>query len=158
MQAVDSLDLAILAELSDNARVQVTELARLLDTPASTIRDRICKLEDAGVIRGYRVVLNYEKLGLPVKAVIQAQRAQSVSLEQIFSEPADVPEIANVQVLTGQTDELIIFYARDVHHMKDLIFNKLSQWDGLVHMSTAIVMDERSWSPVRRLEELLKED
>lgn len=155
MQSVDRLDLDILMALSDNARVQVAELARLLDTPMSTIRDRIRKLEEADIIRGYHAAINYEKLGLRVKAVIQAQRAQTVSLEEILSEPVGLPEIAHVQLLTGQTDELITIYARDVHHMKDIIFNRLSRLAGLVHMSTAIVLDERSWSPVRHLEELL---
>ena len=71
---------AILAELEQDARIPISELARRLDSPNSTIRDRIRALEENGVILGYTAIIDPEKLGLGVKAIIQASRAQSVSL------------------------------------------------------------------------------
>ena len=145
MRPLDDLDLAILAELEGNARITASELARRLGSPNSTIRDRIQRLEDDGVIRAYTAIIDPEKLGLGIKAVVQVTREHSVSLETLISEAAKLPEITNVQLLTGDTDELITIYARDVDHLKDVMYNKFGSLPGLIRMSTAIVLDERSF-------------
>lgn len=150
MRSLDDLDLAILAELESNARITVSELAGCLDSPNSTIRDRIRKLEDDGVICAYTAVIDPEKLGLGIKAVVQVTREHSISLETLVSEATKLPEVTNVQLLTGNTDELITIYARDVAHLKDIIYNKFESLPGLIRMSTAIVLDERSFPMTNR--------
>jgi Lrp/AsnC family transcriptional regulator for asnA, asnC and gidA len=151
MYSPDNLDLSILAELTNNARLAVSELARRLDAPTSTIRDRMRKLEEEGVIQRYTVSIDYTKLGFFMKAVIKAKRDQSVSLEEILSEPAGLPEIVRLQILTGETDELITVFARDTDHLKNIIFNKFAEFTGINQMSTAIVMDERDFPLIHRL-------
>ena len=150
MRPLDDLDLAILAELESNARITTSELAKRLKSPSSTIRSRIQKMEDDGVICAYTVVIDPKKLGLGIKAVVQVTREHSVSLETLISEAAKLPEIINVRLLTGDTDELITIYARDVDHLKDVMYNKFGSLPGLIRMSTAIVLDERSFSLINR--------
>ena len=149
MRPLDELDLAILAELENNARIMVTELARRLNSPTSTIRDRMQKLEEDGVIRGYTAIINSEKLGLGIKAVIKAKRAENVSLENSLFTPSKLHAVTKVQALTGDTDELITVYARDVDDLKDLIYNRIGSLPGLSWLSTGIVLDEIS-SPLTR--------
>ncbi len=149
MRPLDELDLAILAELENNARIMVTELARRLDSPTSTIRDRIQRLEEDGVISGYTAIINPEKLGLGIKAVIKAKRAENISLENSLFEPSRLLAVTKVQALTGDTDELITVYARDVEDLKDLIYNRIGSLPGLSWLSTGIVLDEIS-SPLTR--------
>lgn len=150
MCSLDDLDLAILAELENNARITVSELARRLGSPNSTIRDRIRALEEDKVIRGYAAIIDPKKLGLGIKAIIQVAWAQNVSLEEILSEPGNLSETTNVQALTGEVDELITIYARDVDHLKEIIWDKLGQFPGVTKWSTAIVLDERSFPLTRR--------
>jgi DNA-binding Lrp family transcriptional regulator len=150
MNALDDLDLAILAELEQNARLPISELARRLGSPNSTIRDRIRGLEETGVILGYTAVVNPEKLGLGIKAIIQAGRAQSVSLEDFCSEAAEYPEITRVQIVTGGTDQLITVYVSDVEHLKEVIFDKIGTLPGLTKSDTTIVLDERNYPLTRR--------
>jgi len=149
MQPLDELDLAILAELEDNARIMMTELAKKLNSPTSTIRDRIQKLEEDGVISGYTAIINPEKLGLSIKAVIKAKRAENISLENSLFEPSKLLAVTKVQALTGDTDELITVYAHDVEDLKDLIYNKVGSLPELTWLSTSIVLDEIS-SPLTR--------
>ncbi len=144
MRSLDELDLAILRELERNARVSVSELARRLDTPNTTLRDRIKRLEEDSVILGYAARINPEKIGYGIKAVIQITRDQTISLSQLLAEPTDLPEIVGIQILTGDTDELITIYARDVDHLKEIIYNKFSRVPGLLRMSTAIVLEEET--------------
>jgi len=145
MRPLDDLDLAILAELENNARITVSELARRLDSPTSTIRDRIRRLEEDGVILGYTAIINPEKLGLGIKAIVHVTRDHGVSLETILSEATKLPEMTKVQLLTGDTDELITLYARNVDHLKDVMYNKFGLISGMIRMSTAIVLEERDF-------------
>ena len=149
MRSLDELDLSILAELENDARITISALARRLDYPSSTIRDRIRRLEEDKVIRGYTAIIDHRKLGLGIKAVIKVTRAQNVSLENSLYKPAKLPEVTNVQTLTGDTDELITVYARDVDDLKDIIYNKVGSLPGLTWLSTGIVLDEIS-SPLTR--------
>jgi Lrp/AsnC family transcriptional regulator for asnA, asnC and gidA len=149
MHSLDELDLAILSELESNARIMVTELARRLSSPPSTIRDRIQRLEEEEVISGYTTIINPRKLGLEIKAVIKVKRAENFSLETSLYEPAKLLEVTRVQALTGDTDELITVYARDVDALKDIIYNKIGSLPGLSWLSTGIVLDEIS-SPLTR--------
>jgi DNA-binding Lrp family transcriptional regulator len=150
MTSLDDLDLAILAELEGNARIAVSELSRRLGAPSSTIRDRMRGLEENGVIVGYTAVIDPAKLGLGIKAIIQVARDQSVSLEDFRSEPLEFHEITNVQLVTGETDEFITVYVRDVEHLKDIIYNKVGSLPGLTRSNTAIVLEEGRFPLTRR--------
>ena len=70
MKSLDDLDYQIIAELEKDARISILDLARKLDYPNSTIRDRVHKLEEEQIILGYSAKLNYKKLGFGIKAVI----------------------------------------------------------------------------------------
>jgi DNA-binding Lrp family transcriptional regulator len=145
MHSLDDLDLAILAELESDARITVSELARRLDTPNSTIRDRISRLEKEGVIRGYTAIIDPRKLGLAIKAVVQVSLNPNVASEVVITKTAELPEATDVQILTGDIDELVTVYARDVDHLRDILLNKIGQLPGLVRISTAIVLLEKTF-------------
>jgi len=150
MYAPDQLDLAILAEMEEDARISVSELARRLDSPNSTIRDRIRNLQENGVILGYRTIIDPAKLGLGIKAIVHATRDQTVSLEDLRSEPVEFDEVTTVQLVTGETDELITVYASSVDHLKDIIYNKVGTLPGVTRSNTAIVLEEKQYSLIRR--------
>jgi Lrp/AsnC family leucine-responsive transcriptional regulator len=150
MHSLNELDLAILAELERDARISVSKLARRLNSPNSTIRDRIRALEESGVILGYSAIINPKKLGLGIKAIIQASRAQGVPLEDFCSEAEEFPEITHLQVVTGDTDQLITVYASNVEHLKDIMFNKVRTLPGLTRANTTIVLEEKRLPLTRR--------
>ncbi len=149
MRQPDEIDFAILVELESDARITVCELARRLGHPNSTIHDRIRRLEEAKAIRGYTAIIDPRKLGPSLKAVIKATRAKNVSLDDSLHKPAELIKVTNVQTLTGDTDELITVYARDVDDLKDVIYNKVGSLPGLTWLSTGIVLDEIG-SPLTR--------
>lgn len=153
MYKFDDLDTAILIEMERNARITFSELARRLDTPHTTIRDRVRRMENGGVILGYRAIINPESLGLNIKAIAHVTRDQAVSLGDIASESASLPEIARVQVLTGDVDELITFHARNVEHLKEMIYEQFASMPGILKMSTSIVLEEREFPLIRQDEE-----
>jgi len=150
MPQLDDLDLAILAALEENARIPVSELARRLGTPGSTIRDRIRGLEEQEVILGYTTRINAAKLGLGIKAIIQVARDGRFSLEDFHREPAELPAITKVQLVTGERDELITVYATDIEHLKEIIYNVVGALPGVTRSDTAIVLEETRLPLTRR--------
>jgi Lrp/AsnC family leucine-responsive transcriptional regulator len=151
MHLPDDLDIKILTELENNARISISELARHLEYPTSTVRDRIRGLEESGVIRGYSAVIDPKKLGMGIKAVIQVVRSPSVPLDDIFSETDQTPEFTDVQILTGEVDELVTIYARDVDHLKEILYTRFGKFKGVESWNTCIVLDERSYPLTRHL-------
>jgi DNA-binding Lrp family transcriptional regulator len=150
MPLLDELDLAILAALEENARIPVSELARQLDAPGSTIRDRIRGLEEEGVILGYTTRINAAKLGLGIKAILQVARDERFSLEDFHREPSELPAVTQVQLVTGETDELITVYAMDVEHLKEIIYNVIGALPGVTRSNTSIVLEETHLPLTRR--------
>ena len=142
MPLLDDLDLAILAALEENARVPVSELARRLETPVSTIRDRIRGLEEEQVILGYTARIDAAKLGLGIKAILQVARDERFSLDDFHRESTELPAVTKVQLVTGETDELITVYATDVDHLKEIIYNVVGALPGVTRSNTSIVLEE----------------
>jgi Lrp/AsnC family transcriptional regulator, leucine-responsive regulatory protein len=68
---LDETDWQILCELQADARLSYSELGRRVNLSSPAVQERIRKLEDSGVIKGYRAELDLEQLGLPIKALVQ---------------------------------------------------------------------------------------
>ena len=151
MYTCDALDLDILSALEENARVPVSELSRRLGVPHSTVRDRIRAMEDEGIILGYGVRLDPAKLGLGIQVIIQTSRDQSVKPRDFMQRLSEFPEVTRVQLLSGDTDENVTLYVRDVEHLKQMIYDRVGQLDGLASSSTALVMEERTFPLTRQL-------
>ncbi len=153
MHELDDLDLAILTKLERNAKVTLLELARQLGAPRSTIRERIQRLEKSGVIRGYAAIIDPEKLGFGIKVMVQVTRDQRVTMETYVSEMASVPEVTHIQLISGEADELVTIYVRDIEHLRQVLYDKIGVLPGVLRTTTAVVLFEQSIPFTARLRE-----
>lgn len=87
--------------LQSNGRLSFTEIGKIVGLSAPAVADRIIKMEEAGIIRGYRAVLELEKLGLPVKAIISF-KAYSGKLESFLTLIRSKQEIQECHRVTGE--------------------------------------------------------
>src|SRR5689334_12211544 len=69
-RSIDDLNWNILEELQKNARLSTTEIGRRVGLSAPAVADRIEKLEEQGIIKGYHTALDYDKLDLTIRAFI----------------------------------------------------------------------------------------
>ncbi|PRY37261.1 Lrp/AsnC family transcriptional regulator [Umezawaea tangerina] len=76
-ESLDATDWAILAELQADGRVPLTELGRRVNLGASATTERVKRLEASGVITGYRAVVDLERVGCAVLAVVRLKHAGS---------------------------------------------------------------------------------
>ena len=103
---IDGLDWQILRALQENARVSFSELGRRVGLSSPAVAERVRRLEDAGVITGYGVQLNLEKVGFPILAFIRIS-AIGTNCAEIGSFAKTLPEVLECHRVTG-TDSAIM--------------------------------------------------
>jgi Lrp/AsnC family transcriptional regulator, leucine-responsive regulatory protein len=91
---LDARNVQILALLAGNPRMSVSELARSVGMSAPATRERIQRMEEAGVIRGYRLDIDPSALGYPITAIIRVRPM-----------PGKLPKIAELAVAMSQVME-----------------------------------------------------
>jgi Lrp/AsnC family leucine-responsive transcriptional regulator len=97
---LDLVNLRLLAELQDNPRLPMTELARRVGMSSPAVTERVRRLEEAGVIRGWRLDLDPAALGLPMTAYVRV-RPNSGQLARVADLARAIPEIVECHRVTG---------------------------------------------------------
>ena len=123
---VDELDREIIRALNRNARKSFRELARKVGTSVTGIINRIKKLEESSVIKGYIPVVDPEYFGLNLIAIIALRISQGKLLET-QKEIAEDPHTVAVYDITGEWDSLIIGIFKDREDLNRFIKNVLSR-------------------------------
>jgi len=133
---VDSLDLALLRALTENARQSQRALAREVQMSAPAVADRLARLERAGVIRGYRADIDWAALGYPVTVYLAVTAGPGMDLSDIIREIRELPEAAEMSVVTGGLDLLVRLRVRDHTHLRELLLTKIFQISGVQRTET----------------------
>ena len=122
---LDALDWQILRELQQDARLSYNALARRVGLSAPAVAERVRRMEEAGVIVGYRAEIDPAKVGLPVTAVIQLHCAPGRCLLKTAS-AADFPEIIEVLKVSGPYCTILKVVAASIPHLEQF-FERLGQ-------------------------------
>jgi DNA-binding Lrp family transcriptional regulator len=104
---LNETDKRILKGLLDDARFSSRQIAKNVGVSVGTVLSRIRRMEDEGLIKGYSVILDHEKLGyqLTVLTEITVSKGRLVETE---SEIAKIPNVCGVYDVTGLTDAIIV--------------------------------------------------
>ncbi len=139
---MDDIDRKILAELQEDGRLTITELAnRVRLTPAPCHR-RLRELERNGVITGYRAVLDPAAVGLGFEALVNVtmDREDANTVAAFEAALAAVPEIRHAERLFGDPDYLLRVVATDLNDYATLRDQKLATLPGVQRITSTIVM------------------
>lgn len=145
---LDDIDLALVRLLGMDARSSQRSLARELGMSAPAIGERIARLERTGVIRGYSVVLDWGAAGFPVVIYLAITAAQGFDLGPVMTAVSQLPEVENVDVVTGELDLLARVRVRDYGHLRSLLLDKVWQVKGVQRTETYLSIAE---SPYKNL-------
>ena len=131
----DRFDRAILTTLAAEGRVSITELARRIGLSKSPTQARLRRLEELGVIRGYRAILDPIRLGLDHVAFVEVRMfdTRESSLAAFNEAVAAVPEIEQVHLIAGNFDYLLKVRTADMRSYRRVLAEKIST---LPHVST----------------------
>jgi Lrp/AsnC family leucine-responsive transcriptional regulator len=141
---LDTIDRHTLKALQKDGRKKNYELAKETGLAPSTMLDRVKKLEDKGIIKGYRAVMDPEKLGLKAQgfACISLDRHQVKDIEILENEIKNIPNVRACYHITGRFDYLLHVVALELGDLGDLIKEKLATIPGMGKIETFIVYAE----------------
>ena len=136
---LDDTDRSIIEVLERDARTSLRRIAEEVDVSLGTVSNRVKKLEETGVIKDYRVILDSEKVGWNLNVVI-GLRIQKGRLIEIQEKIARDNRVYGVYDVTGEFDSMVIARAKDRSDLDDLSKNVLSM-DGVVRSVTHLVLN-----------------
>lgn len=117
VENLDNIDIQIEDLLQKDARIKVSDIARIVHLSITAVVRRIERLEDRGVIRGYRALLSAEKVGMNVHGFIVGG-VYSVSLQELQRYIDSVPNIVRCEtIISGGKEVLLEFYFRDLDEL-----------------------------------------
>jgi Lrp/AsnC family transcriptional regulator, leucine-responsive regulatory protein len=140
---IDDLDRAILVALERDARSSARAIGREVGVAAGTVGQRIARLEQLGVIRGYAAQVERALLGQPLRVVVGLQMSQGKDMPQALAELAALPEVEEVLVVTGRWDVLVLARVADPQELNRVLTQELWRSPSFRHSETMIVIDER---------------
>ena len=117
---LDDIGWRILQELQENPRIGYTELGRRVGMTDTAVAQRVRRLEESGIITGYRLELNTEKLGLPILAFIRLT-SNDVKSGRVDSLVKSLPEILECHRVTGDDSYIMKAVVASVQHLETLI-------------------------------------
>jgi DNA-binding Lrp family transcriptional regulator len=145
---LDEKDISILALVQRDCKLTAREIARKIDSPITTVFAKIKRMEERGVIREYRAVLNPKKLDCGTTAFILASVTYGIrNEEKPFSqrdraaEIAKFPEVQEVHIITGDWDLLIKLRAESVETVGEFVIDKLRFVRGIEKTLTCMVFE-----------------
>ena len=138
---LDDIDHQILDILIDNTRVPFTDISKRLLISAGTVHVRVKKMEDAGIIKGSSLNLDYEKLGYSFIAYIGIYLEKNSMTMEVLDSLEAIPYITVAHITTGKFNIYCKLRARDTKHAKDLIF-MIDDIEGISRTETMISLEE----------------
>ncbi len=117
---LDATNLRLLGELQEDARMSLAELGRRVGLSAPAVAERVARLEEAGVVRGYRVELDPRALGLALSVVLRI-RPGPRQIAAVGDLARRTPEVVECVRVTGEDCYVMRLHVRDVEHLEEVI-------------------------------------
>lgn len=116
----DARNVEILALLQDDPRMSVSELARRVKMSAPATRERMQRMEEAGIIKGCRLELDPAALGYPIAAFVRV-RPMPGKLPKIAELAASLPQVAECHRITGEDCFILKVYLDSLDNMDRIL-------------------------------------
>ena len=141
---LDQVDLQILRNLQNNARLTTKELAASVHLSTTPVFERLRRLETGGYIKRYIAVLDAEKLnqGFVVFCSVKLRRLNREIASDFVRIIQDIPEVTECYNISGSYDYLLKIHAPNMKYYQEFILNVLGTIESLGSLESTFVMDE----------------
>ncbi len=136
---LDELDLRIISILMQDARKSVREIARELGVSPATVHNRLKKLQESGVIKGFMPIVDFSKLGYQITAVIMIS-VEGHRLRELEEELKEIKNVTAIYDITGEFDILVIAKFKNVQSL-DFFVKDLLEREGIKKTVTHIAFN-----------------
>ena len=140
---LDSFDHAILRELAADGRMSATELARRIALSTSPTQARMKRLEEAGVITGYRANLDPVKMGMAHVAFVEVRLSDTreAALQAFNKAALAVPEVEQCHMIASRFDYLLKVRTADIQDYRRVLAERISALPFVASTSTYVAME-----------------
>ena len=145
---LDERDLDIIAVLQEDARATYADVAHRVGLSASAVHERVRKLEQSGVIRGYRAIVDPAAVGLFVTALVAATPFDPGQPDDLPQRVADFPEVEDCFSVAGETNYVLKVRVRTTAHLEELI-RRLREKAGVATRTTIALSIPFEGRPLR---------
>ena len=136
--SIDRLDLRIIRSLSQNSRKPYSTIARELEVSDGTVRKRVNRLVEDGIIRQFNLLLDYHRIGRIVKAFIGI-RVIANKLMNVVGHLEGNPDVQVLYRTTGNVDLFVEVIFKDMEELKQFLEQELSI-DGISYTEVTVVI------------------
>ncbi|MHA6696168.1 AsnC family transcriptional regulator [Chryseobacterium sp. A301] len=138
---LDEVDKKILDFLVENTRMPFTEIAKQMDVSAGTIHVRVKKMEDAGIILGSSLTINYAKLDYHFTAFIGILLNKSNRTQDVLKQLSLIPNVVEASVISGKYNIFCKLKARNTQDAKRIIY-QIDDIQDVMRTESMISMEE----------------
>lgn len=135
----------MLSLLEKNARIEVSDLAALLNTDEETINNKIKECEDNNVIAGYHTIINWDNANTEtVKAMIAVSSTaeRDTGYDHIAEIIANYPEVDSLYLVSGKTEFILIINGSTMREIANFIAHRLAPIEGVISTETMFILKE----------------
>lgn len=140
---MDEKDRLLLRELEENSSVPPEDLAVMADLSESDVQNRIRRLEEAGVIRKYTAVVDWERAGDGVVAAVielKVSPERDYGYDRIADRIARFRQVRSLRLMTGTYDLQLIVTGGSMHEIARFVSEQIAPMDRIRETATHIVM------------------
>ena len=145
-KTLDETGWRILTELQADARVSFSELGRRVALTPPAVAERVRRMEEAGIIQGYRADVDLGRVGLPITVFIR-WTAVGNDCAALGEEAREIPEILECHRVTGEESYVVKASVRSVEHLEELINRLMPHGETKTSMVLSSAVEHR---PVER--------
>lgn len=146
---LDDINRDLLDLLQVDGRMSYRELGERVGLTAPAVTERIRKLEDQGVIKGYRAVVDYEALGFPLLCVVRLNTRHST--QGVDDVIRAIPEVIEANRVTGSESHVIRARVRSTQHLEELLHHLWEYGDSVTNIVTSSPVPRRPMNLKRAL-------
>lgn len=138
---IDTIDRRLLDLLREDGRMSVNELAQRATVSRATAYNRLARLRNNGVIRGFTVEVDPRKAGLPIAALVMVNVVQH-SWRSVGDRLRRLPGVEWLALSAGPFDYVLLVRAPDVEHLRDVVLEGLQSIPEIQGTQTLFLLDE----------------
>lgn len=153
---MDDTDHSILDMLIENTRTPFTDIAKKLKISAGTVHVRVKKMEEAGIITGSSLRIDYKKLGYSFIAYVGVFLHKTSQTQFVLERINEIPYVTVAHVTTGKFNIFCKIRAKDTTQAKDIIY-LIDDIEGVTRTETMISLEESINDKKRLMHSIFKE-
>lgn len=139
---LDKLDLQIIQHMVEGGDISYAELGKKLFVSGGTVHVRIKKLQEAGIVKGYKLDVDFKKMGYDVIAFIGIYLEKSSLYDSVAKELQKIKEIVRLNYTTGNYSIFAEIVCKDITQLRFVLHDELQKIKGIERTETFISLEE----------------